>query len=835
MKHKACLSCAILALILVLSVCTPCASAANVSVSVDGFPISYTPADGTPFAGWNGSVMIPVKKTMDAYGAYINRDTVTGAYVVQLGTREVLLTPGSSAIIVNGTPVQAPDAPLVYGGRLYAPAEELVRGLGGYCTRQNGTLAIMTQSADSRLVRIETARTSESWSALHNRYLEGNQLRHAGSYAAAAAKYEASIPGFSGDEANLGMIFQYLGECYARTGAYDAAAAAYARSAYYFSAAGRSFNASVSRSCASSLRPEMSLYLKTTDPSLSRETNHGVNYEPACGTVLGYAGKSFLVNDPYAASSAKQAGMWLIYYRWGVSSLEQKLDPVPDNIVVELAVEPHEGLENVKDSDIIAFAQRLHTCGKKVMVRYANEMNEPSVPWYRNQPDYPKNYKAEYIRFAKLMRTYAPEVPLIWSPNFFPPETVFSFYPGDAYVDYVGISSYIARYHYTENEQKAGYDALGTGYRLQRWSRQIDFLYNRFGYKKPIIISEGAASLVDQATGANAVPLAAQQIRDFYTYLTIRYPNLKYAVYFNINTNNAEYMMTDAASTLAAYNGAVSDARYLSDATAAAAHCYVPLDTFGTMQSVPSAPQQLCAYVNYGDNSRVASVRYEINGHVAGSATEPPYLINCDFSGYFGTVKIRASVLDASGSVLDSKIFPLTVGGMSDVDSSAYYAQPVRWAVENKVSSGTTAHTFSPDAPCTRGQAVTFLWRAAGCPQPSSAATPFTDVHSNDYYSSAVLWAAERGITNGTSSSTFSPNLTCTRGQCVTFLYRAAGSPSVGSRSVPFVDVPASEYYRVPVIWATENGITSGTTATTFSPLQLCTRGQIVTFLYRAR
>ena len=834
MKQKTRWVCAVLACILVISVCAPTASAANVSVTVDGFPISYSPSDGTPFQGWNGSVMIPVRKTMDAYGAYISKDTVSDAYVVQLGSKEVLLTPGSAVIVVNGTPVEVSDAPLIYGGRLYAPAAELVKGLGGYCTCQNGMLAIVTQSADSALVRMEDP-SGENWSTMHDLYLEGNQNRREGNYAAAAANYEASLPAFSGEDVNLGMCFQHLGECYARTGAYDKAAAAYVRSAFYWSRADRHYNATITRTCAAALRPEISLYLKTTDLSLSKETTHGVNYEPERGTVLGYAAKSFLENDPYAAGSAKQAGMWLIYYRWGVSSLEQKLDPVPDNVVVELAVEPHEGLESVQDSDIIDFGQRLHACGKKVMVRYANEMNEPSVPWYRNDPNYPENYKAGYIRFAKLMRAYAPEVPLIWSPNFYPSETACSFYPGDAYVDYIGISSYIAKYHYTAGEQKAGYDALGNGSILQRWSRQIDFLYNRFGYKKPMIISEGAASLDDQATGGNAVSLAAEQIRDFYTYLTIRYPNLKYAVYFNINPGRGEYMMTDNASTLAAYNDAISDARYLSDAESAAPHCYVPLDSFGAKQSLPNTTQQLCAYVNYGDNSRVAAVRYAVNGQVIGTATEAPYLITCDFSPYFGCVKIRVDILDASGSELASKVFPLTVGGMADVDASEYYAAPVKWAVENDISSGTTAYTFSPDAPCTRAQAVTFLWRAAGCPSASSKANPFADVHPNDYYYNAVLWAVEQGITNGTSPNTFDPNLPCTRGQCVTFFYRAAGSPKVTSAALPFADVPENEYYRVPVAWALENRITSGTTATTFSPNALCTRGQIVTFLYRAQ
>lgn len=824
---------AVLALILILSLCAVPAAAAGITVTVDGRPVSYTADFGAPYIGPNSSVMIPVAKTMAECGAAVTQDPISGGYVVQLGMKEVLLTPGSAQIIVNGSPIEAPDAACIIGGRLYAPAAELVAGLGGYCTVQNVTVSIMTQSADSRMVAFEEAERPE-WNQTKRIWQTANQNRQAGNYAVAASGYEACIPGFSSNDVNLGMCLQRLGESYARSGAFDTASAAYARAAFYWSRSGNSFHTAVTRACALSTRPEISLYLKTTDLSLSKEMTHGVNYEPERGTVLGYAGKNFLTDDPYADGSAKQAGMWLIYYRWGVSVLEQKLTPVPDNVVVELAVEPHEGLEAVRDEDIIAFAKKLHTCGKKVMVRYANEMNDPSVPWYRAQASYPEDYKAGYIRFAKIMRAYAPEVPLIWSPNFSPAETVFSFYPGDEYVDYVGISSYIANYRFTENERKAGYDVLGTGSRLQRWSRQIDFLYNRFGYKKPIIISEGAAAWKDLASGTNAVSPAADQIRDFYTYLTIRYPNLKYAVYFNINPGNARYMMTEHAATLAAYNEAIADERYLSDSADAAPHCYVPLETFNVKRPMPNTQQQLCAYVNYGDNRSVAAVRYEINGQIIGTATEAPYLVNCDFTPYFGLVKVCVSVLDASGNVLTSKIVPVMTGSMADVDSAEYYAAPVKWAVGNGISSGTTAYTFAPDAPCTRAQAVTFLWRAAGCPAPSSKANPFSDVHPTDYYYNAVLWAVEQGITNGTSQSTFSPDAPCTRAQSVTFLYRASGSPKVSAAALPFTDVPEGEYYRVPVIWAMENRITSGTTAATFSPDNLCTRGQIVTFLFRA-
>ena len=169
----------------------------------------------------------------------------------------------------------------------------------------------------------------------------------------------------------------------------------------------------------------------------------------------------------------------------------------------------------------------------------------------------------------------------------------------------------------------------------------------------------------------------------------------------------------------------------------------------------------------------------------------------------------------------------------SDVPGGAYYNAAVRWAVKNGIASGTDAKHFSPDAACTRGQAVTFLWRAAGCPAPALAENPFADVKPTDYCYDAVLWAVQTGVAKGTSASTFSPDAACTRGQIVTFLYRAAGSPS-GYANSGYVDVPETSYCAAPVAWAVALRVTSGTSAITFSPDALCTRAQIVTFLYRA-
>ena len=173
-------------------------------------------------------------------------------------------------------------------------------------------------------------------------------------------------------------------------------------------------------------------------------------------------------------------------------------------------------------------------------------------------------------------------------------------------------------------------------------------------------------------------------------------------------------------------------------------------------------------------------------------------------------------------------------GVFVDVATGSYYEDAVDWAVENGITQGTDDTHFSPDGICTRAQAVTFLWRAAGSPKPETRTMPFTDVPAGSYYYDAVLWAVENDITKGTSDTTFSPNMTCTRAQIVAFLWRSEKSPAAGTAN-PFADVKSTAYYADAVLWAVKENITRGTTNTTFSPDADCTRAQIVTFLWRCK
>lgn len=195
------------------------------------------------------------------------------------------------------------------------------------------------------------------------------------------------------------------------------------------------------------------------------------------------------------------------------------------------------------------------------------------------------------------------------------------------------------------------------------------------------------------------------------------------------------------------------------------------------------------------------------------------------FSGYLLTV--QAGEVDPDPTVPDTTDPTTTTPGFTDVKNGDWFYEAVQWAVEEEITNGTTATTFSPNQNCTVAHILTFLWRASGSPEPTKD-NPFTDVKDGDWFADAAVWASEKGMVTG---DTFNPNAPCTRSMAVTYMWQAAGSPEAEAAS--FTDVPASADYAKAVAWAVENGVTDGTSPTTFSPDTVCTRGHIVTFLYR--
>ena len=220
------------------------------------------------------------------------------------------------------------------------------------------------------------------------------------------------------------------------------------------------------------------------------------------------------------------------------------------------------------------------------------------------------------------------------------------------------------------------------------------------------------------------------------------------------------------------------------------------------------------------ENSTILSISAQDN---AGNASAPQNALVARKAAE----EVSPGTFDGGGTTQQTNKFV-------DVIAGSYYEEAVKWAVENGITQGTDATHFSPEDVCTRAEVVTFLWRAAGSPEPKTRTMPFTDIPADSYYYNAVLWAVENGITSGTSDTTFSPDAVCTRAQIVTFLWKSESAPAAGSKN-PFTDVAADTYYTDAVLWAAKEDITKGTGSTTFDPDMDCTRAQVVTFLWRCK
>ena len=232
---------------------------------------------------------------------------------------------------------------------------------------------------------------------------------------------------------------------------------------------------------------------------------------------------------------------------------------------------------------------------------------------------------------------------------------------------------------------------------------------------------------------------------------------------------------------------------------------------------------------------------YNLDSTWDAGKSEPEYFLKCNenFSDHvrhsdYDSEEFNAAYPMSEKDYEPSDTPPSSEDPFTDVEESDYFYDAVLWASQNQITSGTDATHFSPSAPCTRAQAVTFLWRTNGEPEPENPENLFTDIKPDDYFYKAVLWAYENGITTGLNESHFQPNDTVTRKEFVTFLWRAKGKPESDLSENPFSDVPDDSYYKTAVLWAYKNGITTGMDEAHFQPDHECVRAQVVTFLYRA-
>ncbi|MBR2778560.1 MAG: S-layer homology domain-containing protein [Firmicutes bacterium] len=547
------------------------------------------------------------------------------------------------------------------------------------------------------------------------------------------------------------------------------------------------------------------------------------------------------------------------------------------------------------DSNIRTTFRYLNTLDSPVLVRIGGEMDV----WTKTVK--PADFIKAYRHVANIARKEAPKAELIWSPNSTSAWDVNTadFYPGDSYVDWVGLSLY---YNYaSEYGDSQTWVEYTRGQRFADPLRKVDKVYKiAEAHNKPVIATEGGATRNTKNDGSGETWTARVTAKEYST-LNMVYPRVKAIVHFDRAINGNDYSLSGAVYTAA--NNAMQANPALIQPGQKSAGTWVPIQKIN--ETARDTLLIGAAGMTYKKSDMSAVYKLDNGSSVSTSGSPNHFKVDLSKMQKGSNHRLDVTLSDGNGyKVSKTYTIALLYNGkvrcfegwrptqFSDVKDGMYYVDPIKWAVKNEITNGTSETTFAPDATCTRGQVVTFLWRANGCPEPEMlkekdpadtgndsgdapgnepadepadsgdietpeigtepedtpvdepgddggqtipTSNPFTDVKESDYFYKAVLWAVEQGITTGTSDTTFSPNAACTRGHVVTFLWRSAGEPEAASTAHSFKDIKSGDYYYNAVLWAVEKNITNGTTTTTFSPGQACTRGQVVTFLYRAQ
>jgi len=435
------------------------------------------------------------------------------------------------------------------------------------------------------------------------------------------------------------------------------------------------------------------------------------------------------------------------------------------------------------------------------------------------------DFIAAYDYVGRMARSLAPSVELVWSPNYVSAWNVklADYYPSDALVDWVGLSLY---YNYSSvgSAAQEWLEYSHTGPFADPVANAAEAVAVARAKGKPVIATEGGCDL-DGGEDYKARKAAKE-----FSALTMVYPEVKAIVYFDKAIFGDDFRLT--GRTLTAVNAAIANNPTLIAHGASSAATYVPLETLGESMS----GTLVLGATGRTYRSTDMSVTWALDGRTA--ATGEQYRVALSSLGS-GAHRLDVTFGDGAATTI-TRTYTLTYANgrvtaaegwrdpqalpFTDVPASAYYAPAVRWALANGVTTGTSDTTFSPADTCRRGQVVTFLWRAMGKPEPKSTANPFRDVAASDYYYKAVLWAVEQGITNGTSDTTFSPDDTCTTAHILTFLYRAMGRPGNTGAAVWYEDAGA---------WCAREGLLADT-GLSVSPEVNCPRAAVVTCLYRA-
>lgn len=677
----------------------------------------------------------------------------------------------------------------------------------------------------------------------------------------AAAVQSRSKSEATGDWTNSALYWKMAGQAYDKLADRDWAVDAYTREARTWRLAGEPSWGDEDMLRAATLRSSVRIFVErqgrpiysariATDASTGTtggaDASKPALYEPQSGAYLGvYSEIDPPIGNTWAQSEkvyGKAHAIGLIYNEWRQMSRVYLAQGSP-RTAVEIAWQFTYGLDSVVDDDYLhAFAKQLRDAKVPVFLRVAGEMNGDWVPWSGN----PELYKQKFRLVAQVMHREAPNVAIVWSPNPVPQYNILDYYPGDDVVDWVGVSVYLN--YYENNDPGRPQDHADPLARL-------DFVYDHFADRKPIMITEGAIAHAEYATGTDRTAWGVANLRRLYGYLPLVYPRVKAVVWFSVDQKSslyglgnkwADYQLTDNPEVLKAYKDVTSSAYYHSrvpdpgEVTPIAPSSYVEI---GRGEALKAGVEHLSAFVK-GWDTLPSKVEYLVNGVSIGAATALPYSLEYDFSGLAGKlISLGVRVYDSQGQMELSVTKQVPVGTLSGTfpDTVSHWARDdIAELVGMGVVSGLPDGDFHPDEAISRAAFTKLLISAVNMETPPPFGSGYSDVLIDDWAAPYVSAAVRDGILEpGESGSRLNPAGPATMGEVARMLVRAMGLDQAAQalgKGAPtsFADdaaIPAALKPYVQV--AANNGLIKGRPDNTFGAAEPVTRAQAAVIIQR--
>lgn len=633
-------------------------SASAVDVYMDGVPVVFDDNTGYPFISAENRTLVPLRVTMEAFGATVRWDAETRTALVTKNETTVAVKIGENRIFRNGTEIPNDAAAVIVNGRTYLPIRAVLEALDA-TVGWNGSVLVTSPGAGTLIYEIENSglTVSNYWAAWEN----AMALKDASNYAECVEKMRELAPVFleKSDYNSDAMFYHHLGYCYDQLNQKAEAAACYTRESELWELAGLHQESLDAARRASFSNSTVQMFVLTDNAKYAARKHFGALYEPYNGVQFGVTlkGSSHTYMTEFTQYAEKEAAAFILYggldtpistYQACFTAAKQQ------DKIIQYALQPNSlnDLLNITadDARLIQLAKDLQATGAKILIRFACEMNEISSKWYTE--DY-----AAYIRSfryaADIFHTYAPNCAMVWSPNFYPADNMEYYYPGDAYVDYVGISAY---YEYAPET-----DPLQQGIDRSRFEAVLDTIVGLYGHKKPIIISEGGASYYHVASGKDITELASQQLHHFITYLPIKYPQVSAMYLFEtVDAGGRKFELNKNEAYRKVFVEAISSEFYVSHTEEQTDGLRYSFE-LGNNVRVGAETVTLCAYFKTFANDFSYAV-YAINGVEIGRVSEVPYALTVDLSAYRGqTITLTATAYDSSGAVCASKSYAIVV------------------------------------------------------------------------------------------------------------------------------------------------------------------------------